>query len=387
MEITFKNIDSDYKRLKAEPIGDIQPKFWFRGKTLDDGLILVKRQHSQAVEKNKPRSKMFNHIGEYFGYLIAKKAELRVCPVDLITIHDTKNEYSKTLRFFTGCASHKIARPGNIIRSGEEIIESFRGSQKDSCKKLFSDLKKETTENLDTYFPINLEDNIDLAVLSIMNYTIQYEKNNSNKTKKEIASDVNENLKDFFDMVVYDCLFGNNDRHSGNWSLELDSSEGRARVYPMYDNEAVLALRKPIAELEKIAQLPKSELSNKLDEELFSRMGFGENSSKVSYKEMLDYLIKKYPEYSIPAIKKITFTVSEDFIRSLYDGIKGISTRGENTNELTVDDELPELYREVGMNIFRDRREYVLESLKKVKDKTITSNRRQKENNEELELV
>ena len=378
MEITFKNIDSDYKKIKPELRGDIQPKFWFKGIKDNSGIILVKRQHSQSVEKNKPKSKMFNHVGEYFGYLIAQKAGLRACPVDLITIHDTRNKYSKTLNFFTGCASHSVLDLGNNIISGEEIIDSFVRSKQKVYLEFLSDLTQEDSNHSDTYFPQDLEDNIDLAVLSIMNYTIQYEKNNTNKTKKEIASDVNENLRDFFDMVVYDCLFGNNDRHSGNWSLESNRSEGRVKLYPMYDNEAVLGLRKPIDEVRRVLSVPRGELPDKLDEELFSRMGFGPNSSKVSYKEMLEYLIQKYPEYVIPSLKKITSRVDEDFINELYDGIKGIHLRGKDADELSIEDELPTEYGLVGRELFSSRKKFALELLKekeKTKDPEASSKR------------
>ena len=99
MEIAFKNIDKDYVKGRKEFIGDIQPKFWYRSINSNNGNsgeILVKRQHHQIVEKNKPKSKLFNHIGEYFGHVIAEKAGLKSCPVELVTVHDTKNKYYNT---------------------------------------------------------------------------------------------------------------------------------------------------------------------------------------------------------------------------------------------------------------------------------------------------
>lgn len=70
MNIIFKNIDDEYIKSRPEYMGDIQPKYWFRNK--GGNTILVKRKSSQTVNGQHKKSSMYNHFGEYFGYLIAR---------------------------------------------------------------------------------------------------------------------------------------------------------------------------------------------------------------------------------------------------------------------------------------------------------------------------
>ena len=46
MNFVFNNIDEEYIKNRYEPLGDIQPKYWFSNK---EHSMLVKRQHSQKV--------------------------------------------------------------------------------------------------------------------------------------------------------------------------------------------------------------------------------------------------------------------------------------------------------------------------------------------------
>ena len=369
MEITFKNLDKKYIKGKREFIGDIQPKFWYMKKAQASEKVLVKRQHSQSMGANKPKSRMFNHIGEYFGYKIAEKAGLNCCPVDLVTLHDKKNRFSDKILFYTACASHSLKKDESCIIPGEVVVSDF-------CNNRSNEYKMALTEFMDNHNNLGfinseiLENNVDFVIASIVNETINIEKNFGKRTSEEIANDCSENIKNAIEMIVYDCIFGNHDRHSGNWSMEIDADNGKATMYPMYDNEAVLGLRMTENEVQNI--LNSDNPNKEIDEKLCSRMGFGKESSKISYKKMLEHLVQKYPEYAIPSIQKITSRVDEEFIRDLYDGLNGISTRGT----------------------FRTRRNYTLDLLKRVKSiNTIPGGRTRKkeldQNNVsgELELV
>ena len=391
MEITFKNLDKKYIKGKREFIGDIQPKFWYMKKAQASEKVLVKRQHSQSMGANKPKSRMFNHIGEYFGYKIAEKAGLNCCPVDLVTLHDKKNRFSDKILFYTACASHSLKKDESCIIPGEVVVSDF-------CNNRSNEYKMALTEFMDNHNNLGfinseiLENNVDFVIASIVNETINIEKNFGKRTSEEIANDCSENIKNAIEMIVYDCIFGNHDRHSGNWSMEIDADNGKATMYPMYDNEAVLGLRMTENEVQNI--LNSDNPNKEIDEKLCSRMGFGKESSKISYKKMLEHLVQKYPEYAIPSIQKITSRVDEEFIRDLYDGLNGISTRGDHADELTEKDELPEFYRKLGMITFRTRRNYTLDLLKRVKSiNTIPGGRTRKkeldQNNVsgELELV
>lgn len=357
MEITFKNLDKEYIKGRREVIGDIQPKFWYYGRQSRSSNVLVKRQSGQAIFKNQPRSPMFNHIGEYFGYLLAEKAGVRACPVDLVTLHDTKNKYSPTIRLYTACASHSVKKPGTTLMDGELIVNSLLDGKDSTYNKYVENLLSQSSYG--PIFSSSSEDNIDLIIAGIVRETRNVEKQIGIRTRGQVEEDVEQNIQDIIDVAVFDCIFGNHDRHSGNWAMEIDPETGLASIYSAYDNEAVLGLRKPLAEIEDIMK-SSSSVDNRMDEVLFSRMGYTKRPSKANYKEMLDHLVETYPKYAIPSIFKITSNVDEKFLEELYRGMVGISKRGEDYKELTNLDELPEVYRDFGLKAFRNRREYAL---------------------------
>ena len=343
MEITYKNLDKDYRKVRREFTGEIQPKYWYRTFRGEPKSALIKRQHSQTTGKNKPKSKTYNHIGEYVAYLLAKKAQIPVCPVELVTLHDNKNRYSDKIMLFRGCASYNIKKPSSELVPGEVIVRNF--------------YRNNNSPN--SYMAEYMEDSFDIILQSIIAETINMENKMGKRTKEEIDADAKENVRRLIDMVVYDCLFGNNDRHSENWAMEIDRETGKVELYSMFDNEAVLGFRRPLDEIRNIVQ-NSSNLENDIDITLFSRMGFGEHMSKVPYKRMLKFLVKKYPEYAIPSINNMLSRVDEDYVNEIYDSLEGISTRGDDSDELTEDDELPGFYRIFGTQLYRYRRNFAL---------------------------
>lgn len=388
MEITFKNLDKDYRKGQRELIGDIQPKFWYHGKTdRASGNVLVKRQSSQNVGKNRPRSKMYNHVGEYFGYLLAQKAEVKACPVDLVTMHDTKNKYSNRIMIFTGCASHSLKKPRTSLIPGEGILGMYAVRNDEEVREVLKQTNRSESLYSGTILSQAQEDNVDIVLAAIIRETVDFESKLGKRSKDEIKDDVKQNLQDAIDMIVYDCVFGNHDRHSGNWAMEMDSETGKISLYPAYDNEAVLGLRRPEAEIRDAVSRPDV-MPSVTDDILSSRMGFGKRNSGILYKDMLNYLVEKYPEFAISSIEKITSLVDENYVDSLYDSIKGISTRGEFSDELTEIDELPTAYRIFGMSAFCARRDYARSLITRRKNESERSSSSEitkpKSSNEEL---
>lgn len=366
MEFTFKNKDNDYLKLRREHIGDIQPKFWYfdREKHMK---CLVKRQFAMKVVDGEPKSRMFNHYGEYFGYLLGEKAEIDVCPVELITIHDTRNEYSKTKRFYTACASYNLKNPEEELFSGETIINKFKMNNPEIFYKI---LQKNSLENLKKgSITTNLaEDNIEIILATIAWETKKFEEARDIRTKEEIKEDIARNLTKTIEMVAYDCLFGNSDRHSVNWSMKYNVQAGTVEMYSNYDNEAVLGLRKTEYEIKKAVE--SEEATKQFSQnELHSRMGISPINSGVTYKNMLEYLISKYPSLTIPAIIKITNNVPVEFVASLYDASFCITSRSEDASELQETDELPEEFKTFGVRLYSERRDYAIELVKKFQEK------------------
>lgn len=358
MEFTFNNIDGKYAKGKPERMGCIQPKFWFSG---IKGTILVKRQDGQKVPGQSKKSRMFNHFGEYFGYLLAQKSGVESCPVDLITLHDTRNRYSKTKYLYTACSSKRVLTPSQMMILGESIVSAFELNHQEKFREILSTQRgmpdRKSKMSLDSH------DNLDIVLASIVSETINYESKSKKFSEAQIREDVKENLKLAIDMIVYDCIFGNNDRHSENWSMFVDLETGRMRQYPLYDNERVLGLSLTEAELKYAVNA--GDLETKTEASEFSRMGISPIHTGVSYKEVLKHLCSNYPEYAIPAIKRITDRVTVKDVSDLYDAAKGITKRSECSDELTPADELPEEYKTYGLALYTPRRVFARDLLEK----------------------
>lgn len=378
MDIIFNNIDKKYIKSRPEYMGDIQPKFWFTSKS---DTILVKRQHSQKVVGQHQKSKMFNHYGEYFGYLLAKKADVNACPVDLITVHDTKNKYSKTQHLYTACGSMNALKPSQNMILGEGVVEAFELNHPEKFKEILS--TQSGIPNIQKRMTIEPYDNVDIVLVSIVAKTIKYESKSGKCSNEQIKEDAKENLKSAIDMMVYDCMFGNNDRHSQNWAMCTDEETGRATMYPLYDNERVLGLSIPEADMKKA--VASGDLDVKTEQSEFSRMGISPIHTGVSYKAVLEHLANNYPEYAIPTIKRITDNVTVQDIEELYDATKGITQRSEFSDELTSADELPEEYKTYGIALYTQRRTFARDLLEKHRNKDITTSRRGQD--EELMII
>lgn len=288
-------------------------------------------------------------------------ADVDACPVDLITLHDTKNKYSKSLQLYTACSSQRILTPFQHMILGENIFHRFVNNYPERFQEIIS--KRYDFPEREGYFAISVEDNIDVIIAAIIAQTVEFEKKAGMKTSSEIKQDVSKNMISAFDMFVYDCVFGNNDRHSQNWAMYTDEEEGAIRMYPLYDNERVLGLSKPEAEVKR--DVNSDDLIEKIDKYALSRMGISPIHSGLSYKMVLEHLTQKYPEFAIPAIRKITNNVRVDFIEELYDSAKGIIERSEDRNELTENEELPEEYRIYGTTLYSERREFAKKLLER----------------------
>lgn len=378
MNFIFNNIDEKYIKSRPEYMGDIQPKFWFSNKT---DMILVKRQHSQKVSGQPQKSKMFNHYGEYFGYLLAQKSEINSCPVDLISVHDTKNKYSHTKHLYTACGSKKLLTPSQNMMLGELVIGAFEATQQEKFKEILS--KKSDIPYIKNRMTIDPYDNIDIVLESIVAQTIRFEIKACKHSSEQVKADIQENVKSAIDMMIYDCMFGNNDRHSQNWAMCTDTETGRATFYPLYDNERVLGLSIPEADVKRA--VANGDLDNKTEQSEFSRMGISPVHTGVSYKAVLEHLVNNYPEYAIPTIKRITDKVNVQDIEKLYDSCKGITQRSEFSDELTPEDELPEEYKTYGVALYTQRREFARDLLEKYKNERATTAR--KEDDEEVMTI
>ena len=364
MQFSFRNIDGECMKLKHEPVGDIQPKYWFRD-LKKSKTILVKRQQKIKSGSNKPKSDSFNHYGEYFAYLLAKKAGISSCPIELVSLHDTKNKYAKTKRLYLACSSENLTNPYEIMHVGEVILSKYLKYSKYNHmnrKNDFSLTKVKRAQVIEQ----DENDDIDFIIQGIKKETTRYERQIGIKSDNEIQEDIDRNVSSIIDQVVFDCVFGNNDRHSNNWGGVYNQENGTFSVYPAFDNERILGFCKSKDEMRTLMNSGK-DISEYQDKEFFSRMGVYPIVSGISYSNMLDYLYEYYPEYAMKSSKKILDNIDEEYLDSLYDGLNGISNSSETLHEATESIELPEAYRIFGLKMFRDRIDY----LRRLYDKRI----------------
>ncbi len=362
MKMVFKNIDKSYFKSRHEPKGEVQPKYWFMNSY--GKRVLIKRQHRERVNGQKAKSKTFNHYGEYFAYLLGEKAGLNMCPVELITLHDTKNKYGKTMHLYTACSSENVRFDDETIMPGETVIERFMFSHQKEADSILSYSYFIPTDD-DHNMTTAAEDNVDIVLQSIKAETQRYEKA-SGLSQEQINHDVQNNIQDAIDMIVFDNIFGNSDRHSENWSVGYSNS-GTMRIYPMYDNEAILGFRRPEATIKKIVDLGyASDLAPKIS---YSRMGVSPINSGVSYRTMLTHLATEYPEETLKSMKKITDRVTLKDVEAMYDSVPGIVFRSQDMNELSMADELPKEYRTYGVTLYKERSKFAKNLIKKLEDK------------------
>lgn len=168
----------------------------------------------------------------------------------------------------------------------------------------------------------------------------------------EINEKIDQNRKRIFEMILFDCLFGNNDRHDENWSMvSLGNGEG-CMVYPLYDNERILAMCENI---EYVKTIQNEEDIKKYSDECFSRMvpkGYWGKSGKngAPYLETIRYLLDEYKDEVMPILKRMLNEFTIDDLQEILDN---------------CDDGLDEYHKKVAKGFFiirqKEIRDLILE--------------------------
>ncbi|MBB6446714.1 HipA domain-containing protein [Bacillus benzoevorans] len=126
-----------------------------------------------------------------------------------------------------------------------------------------------------------------------------------------------ESIKtEFIDMLLFDSLIGNQDRHPFNWQLLFFIEEGPI-FSPIYDNGASLGFRFEDDQL--MRKVLNAREMNKYIENTKIKAGLFEKKS-VKAKDLLTFIQKRYPkEFTSSVTKLITFDMAryEEFIQSL----------------------------------------------------------------------
>lgn len=306
----LRNID-DFIPHRFETIGMLKGKRWY----------IDSKNYARALFKPKRNEfgdrKVFcaNHYGEFVGYLLAKYSDILACKSELAHL----SKYYKNIHKFRnngtpeekdGCISYSMLKENDILKHGKIIIDSF------SSKK--SNIFNELTKNDNA---LNKSDNLEVVLASVEDITRTFYKEKNNCPETYIEKKVKQNRADVIQMIVYDCLYGNNDRHDENWGLKINDED--ISLYPLYDNERVLGLYENQNVIEKALN---SNAVDKISEKmLFSRMRVpGDKSKHSSYKNVLNYLIQNYNEETKVALDKILSAVTPDRVRGILEECEGL---------------------------------------------------------------
>ena len=111
----------------------------------------------------------------------------------------------------------------------------------------------------------------------------------------------------YIDMIMFDCKFGNYDRGLPNWMLYEDGKTSEIKLYPLYDNEAVLGFdhREITEDSEEIIQDLKYQKTR-------YRIAERENDIPDIAGKVIQFLLVKYPKEAYKSLEKVKRFSVED---------------------------------------------------------------------------
>ena len=253
-----------------------------------------------------------------------------------------------------GCITYK--EKNGQLKPGANIIEGEMINKENSV--VFEQLLRGEKN-------VNVSDNLEVIFLSI---ELFFRRVYANVMTSEL---IEEKIKlekvKMIQMIVYDCLYGNNDRHDENWSFIYNKDNGfpDINLYPLYDNERVLGLYENQNTIEKALTLNERDFDDYTTAMLFSKMRVpGEKKKNSTYKDVLGYLLEKYPETTSSEIAINLWANSKEKVRRMSEECDG----------------LPQCYVDFGSRLYETRYDYakdILDQYMKKKDgeyKVPTSN-------------
>ena len=325
----FRNIDSFIPGI-FERIGMLKGKRWYaESETSKIGLFKPKR-----YEHGDRKVFCANHYGEFMGYLLANNAGTNSCEAELAelshyyaNIHKERNHGTPENK--KGCIIYKHLEPSDSLETGYVTIDKFIYNNPEFLRKL---IKNDMRTN-------RINDNIEVVLNSIEYEVREFYERQRIVTQEYIEKQIKINKEKAIEMIIFDCLYGNNDRHDENWSMKIGKDS--IGLYELYDNERVLGLYENQNTIENaIRNGNVEEVSENI---LFSRMRVpGENNKNSSYKSVLNYLMENY--------KYETKSILERHLKR--------NTPEKITQYLNECEGLPECYVEFGSQMYKSRYEY-----------------------------
>lgn len=326
----FKNID-DYIPERFEQMGMLKGKRWYSKKP-ELGLFKPKR-----YEFGDRKIFCGNHYGEFVGYLLSLGPEIQACKAELAhltkyypNIHKERNHGTPIEK--DGCITYNDLKENERLEHGGLVIEGFSMQYPKEYEELI--LKEKSPNSKNNY------DNIEIILAAIESRVRDFYRKNGT-SEEEIERLVQNEKRKMIKCIVYDCLYGNNDRHDENWAMRVDINGKYISLYPLYDNERVLGLY----ENQKVIEdaLRKNTVESESENILFSRMRVpGESKNYSSYKDVLKYMLENYREETKAEIQANLSQNTPDRVSGYLEDCEG----------------LPQCYKQFARRVYLSRREY-----------------------------
>lgn len=334
---SFRNIDK-FLPSRFERMGLLKGKRWYINR--EESIIgLFKPKRQEFGDK-----KVFcgNHYGELIGYILTNGTELSACRCELAylskyyeNIHKERNHGTAQEKY--GCITYSDLKPGEELEHGKNIVEAFSSGNNELFKRLTKDDK-----------PKDAVDNLEVILASIEERTREFYEYKPEISKSHVEEQVKHNRKRAIQMMVYDCLYGNNDRHDENWAMRRMSQD--IEMYPLYDNERVLGLYENENLIENA--IKKGNVEEVSEDILFSRMRVpGESKKYSNYKDVLKYLVDNYNSETMEALLMFISHNVPSRVSQYLNECEG----------------LPECYKDFGTEMYKSRYLFAKELYKRKK--------------------
>lgn len=130
--------------------------------------------------------------------------------------------------------------------------------------------------------------------------------------------------QDFINMMIYDLKLLNPDRNLGNWFIRRNRKTGEIDLYPMFDNEMILGFDRDIEdENGEVLENNLEESNNKRRSAIVTPVETRKEIKSADYKDMINYLLKKYNFQTRNALYQANKFSSEN-LEEMLDNIEGL---------------------------------------------------------------
>lgn len=313
----FRNID-DFVPGRFEQMGMLKGKRWYTEMATEDRdgkLGLFKPQRKEFGDK-----KVFcgNHYGEFIGYVAATCVDVPVCKVELAHLSKYYENIHKARHHGTpeskdGCISFAEKSLDQELEHGTSVIDFFRYQNPEEFERITKNDSRNTDRN----------DNLEVCLAAIEYRIRRFLADHKDCPAHYIDKKVRENRALAIQMIVYDCMYGNNDRHDENWAMIKDRYGRDISLYKLYDNERVFGLYENQNFIEKAIATNTVEETSEIA--LFSRMHIpGATKKHSSYKEVLTYIMDNYTAETKQALSNYFDRDTQFLLQSFLKSCEGL---------------------------------------------------------------